>query len=72
MSETILLRLTGGPRAGQNFVPLVLFGQWPLPETLYGETYKKINESKLTAAQANHPNVMRGVEYKWVEGQADE
>ena len=65
--ETILLRLKGGPREGQSMVPLMFFdNKWPLPEALPvdGGVYKKTNQSKLTET---YPNVMRGVEYQWIE-----
>lgn len=70
--ETILLRLKGGPHEGQSMVSLMAFeNKWPLPETLplEGGVYKKTNQSKLTEAQARHPNVMRGVEYQWIEAE---
>lgn len=73
--EIICLRFAGGPHAGEKWVPLPEMleeckaKEWPPPEELkqMGGKYVRVKVSTLTAEEANHPNIVRGVEYRWEE-----
>lgn len=74
--ETILVRAAGGPDAGDHFVPLSAFGEWPPPEQLEGsrmfETTKPVGVYRRTSYSSLPPqepggHLMRGVSYEWVE-----
>lgn len=74
--EVVLLRMVGGPHAGDRSGPVSDLGGWPLPERLESPLltsgyYRKVSESQMTAEMAQSPNLMRGAQYEWVDG-ADE
>lgn len=58
-------RFEGGPLDGTVFME----GPWPPPEEWpeQGGRYQRTSMSNLTDEQADHPNLMRGVVYKWVK-----
>lgn len=55
MTETIILRMIGGPNQGDRVGPVDKVGGWPPPETLLGTASGGILS----------PHVMRGAEYRW-------
>lgn len=67
MSETFLIRTTGGPHPGTRFTDDSQY-PWPLPDRLGddGGFYRKIRESGLPA-MPDDSHVIRGAEYEWVE-----
>jgi hypothetical protein len=70
--EVVVLRMVGGPHAGDRHGPVSDLGGWPLPERLESPLltsgyYRKVSESQLPVEVAAHPNLMRGAQYEWVE-----
>lgn len=63
--ETFLVRLEGGPGAGDFQVPDRIL-TWPLPNEMPadGGKYVKVSESQLPP-QAPDSHVMRGAHYTW-------
>lgn len=71
--EVVVLRMVGGPHDGDRVGPVRDLGGWPLPDRLESPLltsgyYRKVSESQLPAEVAAHPNLMRGAQYEWVEG----